>query len=376
MINYNPDTYCSLAFAGFDTRVKSVCCWAKIPKVNSSFNQVMSDPNIQKIQQDLLNGVQNKTCHNCWYEESIGLTSMRLSFLKNKTDEIIREEIAQKKLKHLVIDSGNVCNLACRTCGPASSSAHFKEAEEKSIRFNGKKESWFKVIKKTDLEYLKFEDYSQLRTISILGGEPFQNLEHLKVLEAIISQGYASNCSLHYTTNGTISISQKIKNILIQFKSVLFTLSIDGVGKSFEYIRTNGQWDSVLSTVADLKELASTHSNIQLATHPTISALNIFHLDELYSWFKENKLYHTIVFCNWPEAYSFNIFNQAQKDFILEKLNQSTFNMGTIIQHINQSSFSQDALDNFWKETEFTTDFKGLDINEYFPELIQLLKLK
>jgi organic radical activating enzyme len=369
-MHYDIRTYCPLAFTGFDTRSNSACCWAKISEKPRSFKELQDTITIKNLQTDLLNGVKNPTCRACWQQEETSVVSMRQHFLGiNKT---IEQEIVDKKLKHLVIDSGNVCNLACRTCGSHSSSSHFKESNAKDIKF-GRKEQIL-TVKKTDLEYLKAEDYSSINTISVLGGEPFQNLEHLEILELIIEQGYAANCKLFYCTNGTIKLPERIKNIFSNFKSVNFTLSIDAICKQFEYIRTNGEWSILLDNVADLKDLAKNNTNFKIDGHPTISALNILYLDELYEWYEENNLKYNIVICESPAAYSFKIFNDVQKETILAKLADSKFDMTAIMQHIKNSSFSQTALNHFYSEIEFTKEFKNLDINEYLPRLMELLQ--
>lgn len=369
-MQYNISTYCPLAFTGFDTRAKSPCCWARIPEKPRSFTELQDTITIKNLQQDLLNGIKNPTCKACWQQEETGVVSMRQNFLHH--NEAIKQEIVDKKLKHLVIDSGNVCNLACRTCGPYSSSSYFKETNAKNIKF-GRKEQIL-TVKKTDLEYLKLEDYSSITSISVLGGEPFQNLEHLEILELMVQQGYATNCKLYYCTNGTIKLPKRVRDIFCNFKSVDITLSIDATYEQFEYIRTNGEWPVLLDNVADLKELAKNNINFDINCHPTISVLNVMYLDELYAWYEEIKLRHAIVFCDWPDAYSFNIFNDAQKEIILAKLSDSRFDMTAIMQHIDNSSFDQVALDNFYREIEFTKEFKNLDINEYLPRLMKLLE--
>jgi MoaA/NifB/PqqE/SkfB family radical SAM enzyme len=374
-MQYDIRTYCPLAFTGFDTRSKSACCWARISEKPRSFKELQDTITIKNLQTDLLNGVKNPTCNACWQQEETGVISMRQHFMRQHfldIDKAIEQEIVDKKLKHLVIDSGNVCNLACRTCGSHSSSSHFKESNAKDIKF-GRKEQIL-TVKKTDLEYLKSEDYSSINTISVLGGEPFQNLEHLEILDIIVKQGYASNCKLYYCTNGTIKLPKRVKDIFCNFRQVQFTLSVDAICEQFEYIRTNGEWPILLDNVADLKDLAKNNINVGIDGHPTTSALNILYLDELYEWYEENNLNYNIVICESPVAYSFKIFNDVQKEIILAKLADSRFDMTAIIQHIRNSSFNQAALDNFYREIEFTKEFKNLDINEYLPRLMELLE--
>lgn len=365
MTNYNPDTYCSLAFTGYDARAKSVCCWtAKTLGGVNSFLELRDSPAIHNLQQDLLAGVKNAICQDCWKQEEVGQTSMRQSHSLNKSDLTIKKEIQNKKLKYLVIDSGNVCNLACRTCNPWSSSAWFKEYNEK----NSKKFNF--AVKQTDTAYLINEEFQELEWLSVLGGEPFQNLDHLQVLEVIVQQGYAKNCTLGYVTNGTVKMSDKIKDISEHFKLIRLTLSIDATEKQFEYIRTNGDWNQLVNNIADFSSI----KNIVLGAHPTISALNIFYLDELFQWFTNLSISYSLVFCERPTYYSFNIFNDKQKIELIEHLKKSKFDVATIINHINHSVFDQSALEQFWLEIESTKKLKGLDAEVYIPKLLDFLK--
>lgn len=358
-MTYNKDTYCSLAFSGFDTRTKSVCCWAKFNTKFNSYSEAMRSPEVIALQTDLVNGVQNPICCDCWSQENAGVKSMRRGELSDWSPE--------KKLRRLVIDSGNVCNLSCRTCGPDSSSSHIKEFEAKhNKKYNIK-------IKKTDIEYLKKEDYSHIEIISVLGGEPFQNLDHLEILELIVERGYAKNCSLSYITNGTIPLSDKIKNLFTEFKNVGIVVSIDAIDKQFEYIRTNGVWSSLENNITNLAEELKSISG-HLHGHPTISALNILYLEELFQWYTDRNISYDTIFCTWPTYYSFTIFNDLQKAIIIKQLEQSKFNTSGIIQQLKDSVFDADSLTKFYSEIKFTKEYKNLDIYEYLPKLMELLE--
>jgi organic radical activating enzyme len=375
MPSFNPDTYCSLPFAGFDNRVKHVCCWtASVDKKNKfeGFSQCVNSDIVKNLQQDLLSGVKNTLCKTCWDHESVGVTSMRLSHNQNKSVEVIENEIAYKQLKHLVIDSGNVCNLSCRTCWPESSSSLIKEFKAKSKKFQVNFSET--TIKSTDIEQLKTENFDCIETISILGGEPLQNLDHIELLEHIIDLGKAGQCVLRYSTNGTVTISDRLKNIFTKFKELNLSLSIDAIEAQFEYIRTNGKWKDTHLNVCNLIDLSTVHPNIYLSTHPTISALNILYLEPLFEWYTAHNLSWTIVFCDFPEEYSFNIFNNQQKEVIIKNLKKSKFDLGSIISQVQQSEFNPELLQRFYQQIEFTKEYKDLDASIYLPELLTLLK--
>ena len=234
----NLNTYCSLLFSGFDDRTSSVCCWLKLDKKVNSFVEVQQSTEIHELQQALLSGVRHSKCNACWESEDYKIKSMRQKFSLNKNENEMITEITHKKLKYLVLDSGNVCNLACRTCGPWSSSGLVKEFK---VRYN---QSYF-PIKKTRIDSLLKEDYSDVIQVDVLGGEPFQNLDHLEVLEKIIADGNNGNVKLNYVTNATTKLSPQIYNLFSNFKEVNLILSIDATHMQFEYIRTNGVWNDV-----------------------------------------------------------------------------------------------------------------------------------
>lgn len=375
MSSFNPETYCSLPFVGFDSRVEHVCCWTSSVDIKNNFkgfSQCVNSDIVKNLQQDLLAGVKNPLCKACWNHESIGVTSMRQMYTQNKSIEIIENEIARKQLKHLVVDSGNVCNLSCRTCYPLSSSSLIKEFLAKSKKFQI--DFVETTIKSTNIAQLKTENFDCIESISILGGEPLQNLDHIELLEHIIDLGKADQCVLQYSTNGTVPISIRLKNIFTKFKRLNLSLSIDAIETQFEYIRTNGKWKDTYLNICNLIDLSTVHPNICLSTHPTISALNVMYLEPLFEWYSAHKLGWTMVFCDFPKEYSFNIFNNQQKEVIIENLKKSKFDMSSVISQIQQSEFNSELLQLFYRQLEFTKEYKDLDANIYLPKLLTLLK--
>ena len=361
----NLNTYCSLPFSSFDDRTSSVCCWLTLDKKANSFSEIQQSTEIHELQQALLSGVKHSKCNACWVSEDREIRSMRQRFLLNKDEDEIIAEITDKKLKYLVIDSGNVCNLACRTCGPWSSSGLVKEFK---VRYN---QSYF-PIKKTTIDPLLKEDYSNLIQVDVLGGEPFQNLDHLEVLKKIITNGNSRNVALQYVTNATTKLSPQIYNLFSEFKEVNLVISIDATHMQFEYIRTNGIWNDVVSNV---NEWTSQQYNVQLAGHPTISALNVLYLEELYEWYQSNNIGFNVVMCNGFPEYSFSLFTDKQKNLIINELSKSKFNMSQIIDSIHSSKYDSSLLDKFYESTNFTKSFKGLAIEDYLPRLTDLLKI-
>jgi len=360
----NLNTYCSLAFSGFDSRTSSVCCWVELDKKVNSFVEIQQSTELHELRQSLLSGIRHPKCNTCWHREDHNIPSMRQQFLLNKNEDEMIAEMTHKKLKYLVLDSGNVCNLACRTCGPYASSGLIKE-------FKARYANSYTPIKKTNIDILLNEDYSDLIHIEILGGEPFQNLDHLEVLKKIIADGNSKNVVIGYVTNATTKLSPQIYDLFSNFKLVNLTLSIDATHMQFEYIRTNGVWNDVVSNV---NEWRSKFDNVSLSGHPTISALNVLYLDELYAWYQTYNMHIAIGMVGGYPEYSFSLFTDSQKSLIIDKLSSSPFDLSNIIDYVRSSNYDSSLLGKFYESTNFTKSFKGLAIEDYLPRLTDLLK--
>lgn len=371
-------TYCPLPFNGYDSRLKWVCCVYQEPTDQNlkSHSEIKNSPKIIQLQQDLLNGVKTSECQSCWGNESSNSPSLRTSILKKlnydqlDTDDLIQQAIDNKKLKYLWIDSGSVCNLACRSCSHMYSTSLFKEHKD---RYNYAPVTG---IKKTDVQSLMHEDYSSIAEIMVLGGEPFLNLDHIQIIDEIVRQGYSKNAELKYFTNGTVKLPQAIERQLSYFKEVKFNLSIDAIGQQFEYIRTNGKWALVEHNLNYLLEVQKLHPNTLLSVQITISVLNVLYLVELMQWL-DNYKFELIV--QWPVTdpveYTFNILNDQQKSYVVQYLNNSSYDFSSISAHVANTTFNPAALSKFRQEVAWTEKYKNLALQDYLPRLDNLLKM-
>ena len=378
MPEYNLSTFCPLPFSGFDSRLKWVCCVYSHPTDQNlkSHNQIKHSPKIVQLQQDLLDGVKSPECNGCWRLESSGIPSLRTRVMhrlkydyQQEFDVRVEQLVNKKNLKFLWINSGSVCNLACRSCSHVYSSSLFKEHKD---RFNKIPVSG---ITKTDISSLIEEDYSDILEIMILGGEPFLNLEHVQILDEIVRQGHSKQAELKYFTNGTVKLPHDIERNIPHFKQVMFQISIDAIDTQFEYIRTNGKWSTIVDSFAYFGELQKTHGNLVLSVQITISALNVMYLDELLNWLGNFNI-ETVV--QWPVSepneYTFKILNQRQKDSVVHYLKTLSHDVSGLISHVEGTTFDPTALEKFHREVAWTESYKGLALQDYLPRLIDLLK--
>lgn len=381
MTQFNRSTYCSYAFTAYDSRMKWTCCISSPPEQNNnrthlhSFTEKNNSPYIIKLQNDLISGVKNELCKTCWMQEDAGLISPRMHSIANKTDETILNEIKNKKLIYLWIDSGNVCNLSCRMCGPYASTSlrpEYKKRKELYPDFVFHQES-DPIVSKTPFESLLNEDYSDIKEIQILGGEPLLNLDHIVVLEHIAKYGDAKNCGIRYVTNGTQPIPKSIIDIIPAFREVNFTYSIDAVGDQFNYIRTGKQWENCYKNITYHSQTTGL-GNYDF--HVTVGILNILYLDELIEFLSAyNKVYKFYPIAA-PTHYAFNVLTDEEKTYVIKKLSDSKFDMSDIINYLALSKFDPVARDKFFEEIAWTKEYKEMDAYYYLPKLMDLLNGK
>ena len=357
-------TYCSLSTSAWDDRNKKMCCFAQLPKFKDH-KQMHQDNKVKTLVNDLTTGVRNSICDVCWKAEDSGSFSMRQQSLTNegspKSQTYIDNEASEKKLKYLIVDTGTQCNFACRTCGPWSSTGHIKEWKEK----NG--ETWNNVA--IDYNKLLEQDLSNVKNVELLGGEPVVNLEHLQIVD-LIKQN--NPYWLTYTTNGSVKLRKEILDRFNEFIAVNICLSIDAIGKPFEYIRTLGKWDKVNGNIDHLVTQKQNYKNLSINCHVTLSALNVLYLNELVDWCESKRIPYDFTYCSFPEEYSFDIFTNDQKQNILTILNKDT-RSSVAIKYLKESTYKKESRDKFDKSVAFTKKFRNLDAKEYIPKLFDII---
>ena len=174
---------------------------------------------------------------------------------KDTFDKFLNNEY---KIRHLDVRNTNLCNLECTICVPYYSS---KWAE----RLGGQK------FVTTDFSV----DLSNVEHIYFAGGEPLLNPKHWKILDSISNP---EHITLQYNSN--LTSIKDIEKYWPRFKNVKLNASMDAVGKLGEYLRYGTDWDKWEENL----HYAANYATVKI--NPTISVLNIFHLQEIESWSK------------------------------------------------------------------------------------------
>ena len=279
------NAYCPIIHSGLVIDLK----WSDEPYVTNCclrLDRVPAQGNIWqsvKLVRDRtknLAGQWDPSCWSCQGNEQAGLESYRTGSIMSYGTET---NLPGPKRLDLMFDIS--CNLACRTCGPHSSSLWQKHLKSNNIAFKSINDT-----AKTDemIAMLKTLDLSRLETVVFGGGETLLGQGYWTVAELLLDlvPNAKQQLTVCFQTNGTQTISARNLETVSKFKAVKLNVSLDGVGERFEYLRWPATWLQVTDNLAQL--LDSCPDNVEFLIEETLSIFNLYYTNELKSWAADN----------------------------------------------------------------------------------------
>lgn len=254
----------------------------------NSINEIMNSDYYRQVRLEMLNGVEPASCKRCYDDERMGLRSKRIEENERYfSDDIVEHTNSDGTIsldfEFIELRLGNVCNLRCRTCNPASSTKWIRDHKmlEHKLSFVTKygdieRGTWYE----SDTFWDDLLSHSHnVKRIYINGGEPTLIKKHFSYLEKLIETGLNNNIELWYNLNLT-NVDDELLAYWKQFKKCTISASIDDLGERNEYIRTNSVWETTLANLRKLKQ----ESWIELSVVQTVSLYNIEHIAEFYDF--------------------------------------------------------------------------------------------
>ena len=324
---------------------------------------------IHNIKQEFHNGDWPAGCERCRIEESTGIESKRQLDYTRWKGHYDSYDLANSKFITTSIAFGNTCNLKCITCGPYSSSRWQKEYHD----LYGKDIPHFKFYKKNFVQDF-IAQAPAIVHLDIPGGEPFLSGidEQKSLLSHYVATGQATNITLHYTTNAQIFPDEEWWQLWNHFKEVEIQLSIDGVGKRYEYIRFPASWSALVDNVSKYQHIQS--SNLKLSVSHTVSAYNIFYIDEFFTWCYTIGLprpwlgrVHT------PQYMRPGVWTNPGRQIIIDQLQTSqhsdVLTWANLMVNMDESEF----FNEFKTKLQAHDRYRNTNFNITFPELADYL---
>ena len=244
----------------------------------SNPHAIFSGPGFKQVQNKMISGQPVKACDTCDLEEKAGVQSMRQKVISRK--ELSLDP--NPRLEGMEIGFSRVCNLACATCN-----GHFSTKWEKYEKALNRQPSHYKKLdfKWSEVSYDQLKD---LRSLKITGGEPLLSEEFFLFVQRLVDDDLAGKIEIEVFTNCTIKPKLSLLRNLERFKRVEINLSLDATGAQNDYIRYHSSWEQI-EKVAQVWRMAS-HGvrQFKIGFAITVSALNVYYLNDLYEWIYEN----------------------------------------------------------------------------------------
>ena len=220
---------------------------------------------------------------------------------------------------------GIECNLDCHMCHHFSSSIRTKMAFDEGVWNDvvwGNKKEKEKRSRKA-MEKKPVDDINKqivklaphINFLKIIGGEPLVMKKHYELLDMLIESGDAKHIKIKYQTNGTTTKLGKhnIFKYIPQFKNVLITVSLDGVGRYNDYIRRRSNWKEITKNIHEF----SKYKNVYIELNSVVTFFSVLHLYEMQSFLGQYN--HNWWRIDYPHQMKANNLPQDIKDRLIPK---------------------------------------------------------
>jgi hypothetical protein len=332
-------------FTGLATREDGAicaCCRSHpvgfIDKAN--LEDIWNNDTMQRIRRQVLNNERPPECEPCFSLEDQGVESLRMRHIAGKIPEARinlypntpLQEIMPFEIPTMELKLNNLCNLKCRMCHPMDSTAWNDWGTVKEFY---KKEGniMYAIVEEHDLERKphldKFQDSPEwwaslekllphFRRVEFAGGEPLMDPQHYRILDMLAPYGH--QIEIKYATN--LSMLGKSNRTVWQywpkFKSVAVNVSIDGIGKSYEYVRGNASWAELVNNI---KQIQTVPNISRIVGAVTVQVSNVLILDKMIEYFLDDLgiVFHTHR-VEYPKLLSAQVLPSELRMLAIDKL--------------------------------------------------------
>ena len=350
-------------------------------------NTHMNSDYFKEIRLQMLNNEKPSACMRCYDEEDKGIKSKRVheaSVYETYTPYYARKLTDSNggiplDLRFVELRLGNVCNVRCRTCNPASSSrwvADYKKMVD-SLDFVNDGYSW--LDHKHDFQWPEDENFyddlfkcaPNLEVLYINGGEPTLIKAPWKFLEMLVESGRSKNIILWYNINMT-QVPDKAIPLWKEFKEARVCPSIDDFDHRNKYIRYPTEWSDVESNLNKIMQVPELNVRIT----QTVSAYSYIYLDKFLDW---APVPVDMNFVYDPDYLSPGILPPVVRQEAHAKFRKTMGNrheLGTLLSMYDNDDWDEVKWEHFCRYNDELDKIRNHKDGwrEVFPELIELLE--
>ena len=285
---------------------------------------------------------------------------------------------------------GSECNLDCHMCLHTNSSIRQRGAEkgvwntklweeemdadwesvQRDFKLHGKdRTGTFKGSVKSTIEQV-VELAPYIRSIKIIGGEPLIMKKHYQMMDAIVETGHAKHIYVKYQTNLTkVSVGKhSMFDYAPHFREIAVVGSVDGVGKTIEYMRRRTNWQELEDNIKECGK----YPNVVVDFNGLVSFLSVLRFYEVPEYVKSNP---NIFQINWailetPRSLRPNNLPQKIKDKLIPKYKEWPDIVASLERPPEKDFNIQEVFAYLLKQDKYYKGTKWeMNLFDVFPEL-------
>lgn len=336
-----------------------------------TIDQYRQSKMLSTIKQEFEQGVWPPGCERCRIEEENNIESKRQLDYTRWQNYYQNYDLESDTLLTVSMALGNTCNLKCIICNPSASSKWAKEYQD---IYN---------IQVQNIETVRKDLITSITTIApnlihidMHGGEPLLSSieQHQALLDHYIKTDQAKNITIHYTTNATIFPDRAWLERWANFAEIDLQLSIDGVGARYEYLRYPADWTEVNANIDQYLQLQQRMPNVRLSIAHTVSAFNIFYLEEFVTWCQQTGLPRPWMGkLHKPMHLRPSVWPNLAKLAIVNKLQSSIINDVRVWANLMQITDDSKLFIQFQQFVREHDQYRNLNFKATFPEIAQYI---
>jgi MoaA/NifB/PqqE/SkfB family radical SAM enzyme len=373
-----------------------------------SLDDLWNAPELVDTRAAMARGERPEACSVCWKLEAAGATSRRHvlnDMYARAGGALVVDSLPQvgaatnyrleRPPDWFILELGKTCNLSCRSCDPMFSSRVAADRVQSAWALEGHGDhnlgqdierpgvshvagtAWFNDIDR--MVEMIASGAGEQALLSLMGGEPFLIKQTWKLLEGLVDRGVAQNILVGITSNGQ-QRSARLAELAPHFRMMCVTLSVDGYGRLYEYLRHGGSWSRLCDTLDWLRTIPGVSVNIS----PTLQNTNALQMRSLVRWVDQEDLSLNFNALSWPARLAPANLPPAIRRRAAARLREylatgaSKRNVEVVRAYCEVLDAAGDGFDErlFEEFMEFTNDLdaaRGENLAEAAPELAQML---
>ncbi|MEE2960707.1 MAG: radical SAM protein [Myxococcota bacterium] len=221
---------------------------------------IFNSPEMQDLRGQLASqNVTNEKCRSCLAHDRVnpaytkdigfeGVPSIYEDTRQRAQDSFDRGDTVVDHLPLLLtVYLSYQCNIRCIMCSQAV-------VKDKKMFRNYPSENLISIFEEIDGEEVPY--------LNLVGGEPFYSRDGVALIQHF-GNARDSHVQIGVTTNGTLF--SKHEEVLSKLSQANFTVSIDGFGESYEYIRDGANWNELMENIETLDRVTAKNPKVRLA---------------------------------------------------------------------------------------------------------------